>query len=103
METARSLPEAPRRHPGGTQEAQKAPRRQPGGTQWNPEGSEGTQEASRRPQEAQKTPRRHPGGTQEAPRRLPRGTQEAPRRLPRGSQGTQGSKRPLREGRAILY
>ena len=48
-------------------------------------------------------PRRHPEGTQEAPRRLPRGTQEAPRRLPRGSQGTQGSKRPLREGRVISY
>ena len=37
------------------------------------------------------------------PRRLPEGSQEAPRRLPRGSQGNQGSKRPLREGRVILY
>ena len=40
---------------------------------------------------------------EEAPQRFPGGPQEAPRRLPGGSQGNQGSKRPLREGRAILY
>ena len=57
LQTARNLPEAPRGHPGGTQEAPRRLRRHPGGTQ----------EAAKR----------NPGGTQEAPRSL-----EAPRRQP---------------------
>jgi len=39
----------------------------------------------------------------ETPRKLPEGSQEAPRKHPGGSQSNQSSKRPLREGRAILY
>ena len=75
-----------RRHPEGTQEA---PRRFPRG-----------QEAPKRlPRDSQDSP----GGSQKAPRTLPEGSQEAPRRHPGGSQGNQGSKRPLREGRAIVY
>ena len=49
-------------------------------------------------------------GSQEAPNelpeltgKLPEGSQKAPRKLQGGSQGQQGSKRPLREGRAIVY
>ena len=41
METARSLPEAPRRHPGGTQESQKAPRKLPRVTQEAPKRKPG--------------------------------------------------------------
>ena len=51
----------------------------------------------------QKAHRSHPGDTQDAPKRHPGGSQEAPRRLPGGSQVNQGSKRPLREVRVILY
>ena len=76
LETARSLPEAPRRHPEGTQEA---PRRHPRSTQEAPRRHPGnTQEAPRRHQGT----RRHPGSTQEAPRKHPGSTQEAPRRHP---------------------
>ena len=66
LETARSLPEAPRRHPGGTQEA---PQRLPRVTQ-----------------DSQKAPRKLPEGSQKAPRRLPGGSQEAARttKAPRG-------------------
>ena len=58
------------------------------------------------PRGTQKAPMRLPRYSQEAPRtprRLPEGSQEAPRRHPGGSQGNQSSKRPLREGRVILY
>ena len=55
-------------------------------------------EAPRRLPRVQEAPKGLPG----LPRRLPEGSQEAPRRLPGGSQGNQGSRRPLREGRAIV-
>ena len=55
------------------------------------------------PRGTQKAHRRHPGGTQDAPNGRPGGSQKSPRRLPWASQVNQGSKRPLREGRVILY